>query len=45
VDGSGNSFVPRIRTLGATDLSSEWQEVPKGGNPAIRFFKVIVELP
>ena len=44
-DGAGNSFVPRIKTLGATDLSGEWQEVPKGGNPAIRFFKVIVELP
>ena len=45
MDGSGNSFVSRIRTLGTTDLSSEWQEVPKGGNPAIRFFKAIVELP
>ena len=44
-DGSGNSFVPRIRKLGKAELGGAWQEVPAGGNPAFRFFTVEVELP
>ena len=45
VDGVGNSFVPRIKTLGKERLSDSWQEVPVGGNPSYRFFTVEVELP
>ena len=47
-DGSGNSFEPRIRTLGKANLSDaleEWREVPDGGDSSMRFFKVVVELP
>ena len=44
-DGLGNSFMPRIKTLGKEDLSDLWQEVPPGGNPSFRFFTVEVELP
>ena len=44
-DGAGNSFVPRIKTLGKEKLSDSWQEVPSGGNPSFRFFTVEVELP
>jgi len=44
-DGSGESFLPRMRTLGKAELSDEWQEVPEEGNPAHRFFKVTVDLP
>ena len=44
-DGAGNSFVPRIKTLGKAKLSDSWQEVPSGGNPSFRFFTVEVELP
>ena len=43
-DGAGNSFVPRIKTLGKEKLSDSWQEVPSGGNPSFRFFTVEVEL-
>ena len=43
-DGSGNSFIPRIKTLGKEKLSDSWQEVPKGGNESFRFFTVEVEL-
>ena len=43
-DGSGNSFVPRIRPLGKEKLSDSWQEVPLGGNSSFRFFTVEVEL-
>ena len=45
VDGSGNSFVPRIKPLGKEKLSDSWQEVPSGGNSSFRFFTVEVELP
>ena len=30
---------------GAERLEGPWAEVPVGGNPAYRFFKVVVELP
>ena len=30
---------------GAERLEGPWEEVPVGGNPAYRFFKVVVELP
>ena len=45
-DGSGNSFLPRVKTLGKANLSdAEWREVPEDGDPALRFFKVVVETP
>jgi hypothetical protein len=45
-DGSGNSFMPRVKTLGKTNLSdAEWREVPAEGDSSLRFFKVEVELP
>ena len=47
-DGSGNSFESRVKTVGKADLSDateEWREVPDGGDPAMRFFKVEVEKP
>ena len=46
-DGSGNSFLPRAKTLGKATLSNaeEWREVPEGGDSSMRFFKVDVELP
>jgi hypothetical protein len=45
-DGSGNSFVPRVKTLGKANLSdAEWREVPEEGDPSLRFFKVEVEMP
>lgn len=47
-DGSGNSFLPRVKTLGKSDISDaaeEWREVPEGGDPAMRFFTVEVEMP
>ena len=31
--------------MGAASLEGPWAEVPAGGNPAYRFFKVVVELP
>jgi len=46
-DGSGNSFEPRIKTLGKAELSDaeEWREVPEKGDADMRFFKVTVDLP
>jgi uncharacterized repeat protein (TIGR02543 family) len=47
-DGSGNSFMPRVKTLGKANLDDaheEWREVPAEGDPSLRFFKVEVELP
>ena len=46
-DGSGNSFMPRVKTLGKATLSNteEWREVPEEGDPTMRFFKVEVEMP
>ena len=44
-DGSGVSFETRIRKLGKANLVDEWVEVPVGGNPSFRFFKVTVEMP
>ena len=47
-DGSGNSFLPRVKTLGKSDISDaieEWREVPEGGDPTMQFFKVEVETP
>ena len=39
--------VPGARAVieGAAALGGEWQEVPVGGNPAFRFFRVKVALP
>ena len=31
--------------MGATTLDGPWEAVPAGGNPAMRFFKVTVEVP
>ena len=47
-DGSGNSFMPRVKTLGKADIKNtaeEWREVPVYGDSSMRFFKVIVEVP
>ena len=33
------------KVLGAATLEGPWGEVPAGGNPAYRFFKVEVALP
>ena len=44
-DGSGNTFVPRIRKMGSATPTGPWQEVPVAGNPAYRFFKAEVALP
>ena len=44
-DGSGNSFMPRIKTKGKAKLTDSWQDVPVGGNFSFRFFTVEVELP
>ena len=44
-DGSGESLLPRMKTLGKSELSGEWEEVPEEGNPAHRFFTVTVEAP
>ena len=47
-DGSGNSFLPRVKTVGKADLSDvteEWREVPEDGDPSMRFFRVEVEMP
>ena len=45
-DGSGASFVPRIRILGKVRLEeTEWAEVPDGGESAFRFFKAEVTRP
>ena len=47
-DGSGNSFMPRVKTLGKANLADsdeEWREVPEDGDPAMRFFKVKVDMP
>ena len=45
VDGSGNSFMSRIKAKGKARLSDSWQEVPTGGDSSFRFFTVEVELP
>ena len=44
-DGSGNSFVPRIKVKGKAKLSDAWREVPSGGDPSFRFFTAEIELP
>lgn len=45
-DGSGNSFEPRIKTLGKANVTdAEWREVPENGDATMRFFKVTVEIP
>ena len=44
-DGSGNTFIPRIRKMGATTPTGPWTEVPAAGNPTYRFFKAEVVLP
>jgi hypothetical protein len=44
-DGSGNSFMPRIKPLGKAKLSDSWQDVPPGGDTSFRFFTVEVALP
>ena len=45
-DGSGNSFEPRIKTLGKANLSdADWVDVTDKDQSAYRFFKVIVDMP
>ena len=44
-DGSGNSFMPRIKPLVKAKLSDPWQDVPPGGDTSFRFFTVEVALP
>ena len=45
-DGSGNSFEPRIKTLGKMSLSdADWIEITDKDQSAYRFFKVTVDLP
>ncbi len=45
-DGSGNSFEPRIKTLGKTNLTDEdWVDVTDKDQSAYRFFKVKVDMP
>ena len=47
-DGSGNSFLPRVKTVGKTDISDateEWRVVPEEGDQTMRFFKIDVEMP
>ena len=44
-DGSGRSFVPRLKVRGKAELADGWNDVPEGGDPAFRFFTVEVELP
>ena len=42
-NGSGESLLPRMKTLGKAELSGEWEEVPEEGNPDHRFFTVTVK--
>ena len=49
-DGSGNSFEPRMRTLGAKSLGTavQWDDMAEIADPeaaGYRFFKVEVEMP
>ena len=44
-DGSGRSFVSRIKVKGKAKLSDGWRDVPDGGDSTFRFFTVEVELP
>ena len=44
-DGSGDSFIYRIRKLGKANLNEDWSEVPPGGDPTHRFFTVEVATP
>ena len=45
-DGSGNSFEPRIKTLGKQSLTdAEWIDITDKDQSAYRFFKVTVDLP
>ena len=43
-DGSGNTFLHRVKKLGKARLSDAWEEVPPGGDPAFRFFAVRLAL-
>ena len=44
-DGAGNSFMPRIKSLGKEKLTDSWQDVPPGGDSSFRFFTVELKLP
>ena len=44
-DGTGKSFVSRIKVKGNAKLSDGWRDVPTAGDPSFRFFTVEVELP
>lgn len=45
-DGLGNSFEPRIKTLGKTSLSdTDWIDITDKDQSTYRFFKVDVEMP
>lgn len=45
-DGSGNSFEPRIKTLGKQSLTdADWIDIADKDQSEYRFFKVTVDLP
>ena len=45
-DGLGNSFEPRIKTLGKQSLTdAEWIDITDKDQSAYRFFKVTIDLP
>ena len=40
------AFMSRVKTLSKSNLAdTEWLTVQTDGNPAFRFFKVVVEMP
>ena len=43
-DGTGNSFVPRLKVKGKAELSDGWSDVPEGGDASFRFFPIEVTL-
>ena len=42
-DGTGNSFVPRLKVKGKAELSDGWGDVSEDGNDAFRFFADYLE--
>lgn len=44
-DGTGKSFVSRIKAKGKAKLTDGWSEVPTSGDSSFRFFTVEVMLP
>ena len=43
-DGSGRSFVPRLKVRGKAELADGWNDVPDGGDASFRFFPIEVTL-